>query len=36
MIWEVDEDCDGGLTWQEFQAMHQRCDNDASGAARPD
>lgn len=31
MIWEVDEDCDRGLTWPEFQSMYQRCDNNTSG-----
>ena len=31
MIWEVDEDCDGSLSWPEFQQMHHRCDNDATG-----
>ena len=31
MIWEVDEDCDQGLTWSEFQAMYHRCNNDKTG-----
>lgn len=31
MIWEVDEDCDGCLSWPEFQQMHNRCDADAAG-----
>ncbi|KAK9828345.1 hypothetical protein WJX74_010159 [Apatococcus lobatus] len=31
MIWEVDEDCDGSLSWIEFQAMYHRCRNDLTG-----
>ncbi|XRA98890.1 calmodulin [Pycnococcus provasolii] len=31
MIWEVDEDCDEQVSWQEFQAMYQRCRNDKTG-----
>ncbi|DBA76788.1 hypothetical protein WJX79_007068 [Trebouxia sp. C0005] len=31
MIWEVDEDCDQGLNWSEFQAMYHRCNNDKTG-----
>eukprot|EP00891_Asterochloris_glomerata_P002825 jgi/Astpho2/2825/fgenesh1_pm.00050_%23_29_t len=31
MIWEVDEDCDQCLTWNEFQAMYHRCNNDKTG-----
>lgn len=31
MIWEVDEDCDQGLNWAEFQAMYHRCNNDKTG-----
>lgn len=31
MIWEVDEDCDGSLSWVEFQAMYHRCRNDLTG-----
>ena len=25
MIWEVDEDCDGMVSWLEFQTMYTRC-----------
>lgn len=32
MIWEVDEDCDGAVSWAEFQAMYHRCRNDRTGA----
>mmetsp|Transcript_1464 Transcript_1464/g.4989 ORF Transcript_1464/g.4989 Transcript_1464/m.4989 type:complete len:184 (-) Transcript_1464:201-752(-) len=31
MIWEVDDDCDKAVSWQEFQAMYHRCRNDKSG-----
>ncbi|GMH32255.1 hypothetical protein BSKO_00089 [Bryopsis sp. KO-2023] len=31
MIWEVDEDCDGAVSWVEFQAMYHRCRNDRTG-----
>lgn len=31
MIWEVDEDCDQAVNWQEFQAMYRRCCNDQAG-----
>ena len=31
MIWEVDDDCDKGVTWSEFQAMFSRCRNDKTG-----
>jgi calmodulin len=31
MIWEVDEDCDTCLTWQEFQLMYARCRDDKTG-----
>lgn len=34
MIWEVDEDCDGAVSWTEFQAMYHRCRNDRTGAPR--
>lgn len=34
MIWEVDEDCDQGLNWAEFQAMYHRCNNDKTGEQR--
>ncbi len=34
MIWEVDEDCDGSLSWIEFQAMYHRCRNDLTGIVR--
>jgi hypothetical protein len=26
MIWEVDEDCDGMVSWLEFQNMYTRCE----------
>lgn len=25
MIWEVDEDCDGCVSWLEFQNAYSRC-----------
>lgn len=31
MIWEIDEDCDQAVNWQEFQAMYFRCSNDQAG-----
>lgn len=31
MIWEVDEDCDKAVNWEEFQAMYHRCRNDKTG-----
>jgi calmodulin len=31
MIWEVDEDCDGFVDWDEFQKMYERCRNDVAG-----
>ena len=31
MIWEVDEDCDQAVNWEEFQAMYHRCNNDQAG-----
>jgi len=31
MIWEVDDDCDGFVDWDEFQKMYERCRNDAAG-----
>eukprot|EP00887_Chlorella_sp_A99_P002147 scaffold21.g2147.t1 len=31
MIWEVDEDCDGCVNWEEFQAMFERCRDDRAG-----
>lgn len=31
MIWEVDEDCDGCVNWEEFQAMFERCRDDKAG-----
>ncbi len=36
MIWEVDEDCDQAVNWQEFQAMYFRCNNDQAGAMDQD
>lgn len=32
LIWEVDEDCDGCISWQEFQRMYHRCRQDSTGA----
>jgi len=32
LIWEVDEDCDRAVVWQEFQHMYQRCNKDTAGA----
>ena len=31
MIWEIDEDCDKCVTWQEFTAMYERCRSDTTG-----
>ncbi|KAL1512289.1 hypothetical protein AB1Y20_005551 [Prymnesium parvum] len=31
MIWEIDEDCDRCVTWEEFKAMFYRVRNDKSG-----
>lgn len=31
MIWEVDEDCDGLISWDEFKAMFYRVRHDKSG-----
>ena len=31
MIWEVDEDCDGHVSWEEFKAMFYRVRHDKSG-----
>jgi Ca2+-binding EF-hand superfamily protein len=31
MIWEVDEDCDGCVSWVEFQLMFDRARNDRTG-----
>ncbi|GAB4819032.1 hypothetical protein N2152v2_006078 [Parachlorella kessleri] len=31
MIWEVDEDCDQKVNWEEFQCMHERCRDDKTG-----
>lgn len=31
MIWEVDDDCDKRVNWNEFQAMFMRCRNDKTG-----
>ena len=28
MIWEVDEDCDHAVSWDEFKLMFHRCRND--------
>jgi calmodulin len=28
MIWEVDEDCDHCVSWEEFQLMFHRCRSD--------
>ena len=28
MIWEVDEDCDTCVSWEEFQLMFERCSSD--------
>ena len=33
MIWEVDEDCDKCVSWDEFKLMFQRCRTDRVGAA---
>jgi hypothetical protein len=33
MLWEVDEDCDGCVNWQEFQRMYERSQADPTGAA---
>mmetsp|Transcript_2743 Transcript_2743/g.8060 ORF Transcript_2743/g.8060 Transcript_2743/m.8060 type:complete len:198 (+) Transcript_2743:63-656(+) len=31
MIWEVDENCDGLVTWEEFIGMFHRCKRDQTG-----
>ena len=31
MIWEVDEDCDHCVSWDEFKLMFHRCRNDRTG-----
>jgi len=31
MIWEVDEDCDKCVSWDEFKLMFQRCRTDRTG-----
>lgn len=31
MLWEVDEDCDGCISWQEFQTLYTRCRDDKTG-----
>ena len=31
MIWEVDEDCDGLISWEEFKAMFYRVRHDKTG-----
>ena len=35
MIWEVDEDCDQKVNWEEFQCMHERCRDDKTGVHMP-
>ena len=35
MVWEVDEDCDGCVSWAEFQAMFERCRADKAGERLP-
>lgn len=32
LIWEVDEDCDQAIDWEEFQKTYQRCNKDTTGA----
>jgi calmodulin len=34
LIWEVDEDCDGNISWHEFQRMYHRCRQDSTGTSR--
>ena len=31
MIWEVDEDCDGMIDWENFIQLYVRCRKDKSG-----
>ncbi|CAG9464559.1 unnamed protein product [Pedinophyceae sp. YPF-701] len=31
MIWEVDEDCDKAVNWDEFRGMYYRCREDKTG-----
>ena len=31
MIWEIDEDCDGHVSWEEFKSMFYRVRHDKSG-----
>ena len=35
MIWEVDEDCDKCVSWEEFKLMFHRCRNDKATAPHP-
>ena len=35
MIWEVDEDCDKCVSWEEFKLMSHRCRNDKAAAPLP-
>ena len=35
MIWEVDEDCDHHVSWDEFKLMFHRCRNDRVRARAP-
>lgn len=31
MLWEVDEDLDGSISWQEFLTLYQRGTTDVTG-----
>eukprot|EP00877_Chromochloris_zofingiensis_P013655 jgi/Chrzof1/8543/Cz03g15030.t1 len=31
LLWEVDEDCDGCISWTEFQRLYHRCREDITG-----
>ncbi|MEW5299884.1 MAG: hypothetical protein WDW38_011607 [Sanguina aurantia] len=31
MLWEVDEDCDGCISWEEFQNLYTKCRDDKTG-----
>ena len=35
MIWEVDEDCDGMVSWTEFQTMYTRWDHELMSMHAP-
>jgi len=34
MIWEVDDDCDGMIDWENFVRLYVRCRRDKTGQER--